>query len=96
MPRSIVRKIRDLIHRARAGGNFSAISDSNANALRWDRISYPLLLAMADDAAFPYIRRTDSFEYWDEMPPEDKIKDMRSYLEKVCDASPSARLDACH
>jgi hypothetical protein len=69
----------------RAGGNFSAISDSRPNALRWDRISYPLLMSMADDKAFPYIERTDSLEYWDEMPPENKIKDLASYLENVSD-----------
>lgn len=75
------KRINTRIHRA--GANFSAISGSTPNALHWDRISYPLLLQMADDPSFPYVKRTESFEYWDEMPAQEKIDSMASYLQDV-------------
>lgn len=38
---------------------------------------------MAADSSFPYVKDTESFEFWDEMPPQAKIDDMASYLQDV-------------
>ncbi|KAL3469078.1 hypothetical protein BJX99DRAFT_242092 [Aspergillus californicus] len=65
-----------------AGCNFSAISGTDANALRWDRLCYSHLLDLATerpDEAF--VRRTPSVEFWDDNIPHDKIKAMGEYLE---------------
>ncbi|KAF2100127.1 nucleotide-binding domain-containing protein [Rhizodiscina lignyota] len=64
-----------------AGADFSAVSGSDKNALRWDRQSYPILLAMADDPQQPFVQRAPSYVYWDEMPSEKKIESMAAYLE---------------
>ncbi|TDZ16742.1 D-amino-acid oxidase [Colletotrichum orbiculare MAFF 240422] len=65
-----------------AGANFSAISGSDKNALRWDRLGYSHLtqLAKADSRA-SFVKRTPSIEYWDEAVSKDKIASMSEYLE---------------
>nr|XP_036586356.1 d-amino acid oxidase [Colletotrichum truncatum]KAF6796763.1 d-amino acid oxidase [Colletotrichum truncatum] len=65
-----------------AGANFSAISGSDENALRWDRLGYRHLTQLATSAGQEsYIKRTPSVEYWDEAVSEDKIQSMSEYLE---------------
>lgn len=68
----------------RAGCNFSAISGTDVNALRWDRLGYAQLTQLqATDGKKAFINRTSSTEYWDEDVPSDKIKAMSEYLEDV-------------
>ncbi|OAA57625.1 NAD(P)-binding domain protein [Niveomyces insectorum RCEF 264] len=65
-----------------AGCNYSAISGEDPKALRWDRLGYRHLLALATErSAESYVQRTPSTEIWDEAVPEEKIKTMSSYLE---------------
>ncbi|KAF6814087.1 d-amino acid oxidase, partial [Colletotrichum musicola] len=65
-----------------AGANFSAISGSDENALRWDRLGYGHLTQLASTVAQEsFVKRTPSIEYWDEAVSEDKIKSMSEYLE---------------
>ncbi|KAF9873366.1 d-amino acid oxidase [Colletotrichum karsti] len=65
-----------------AGANFSAISGSDKNALRWDRLGYSHLTQLASSVGQEsFVRRTPSIEYWDEAVSEDKIKSMSEYLE---------------
>ncbi|KAF9892401.1 hypothetical protein FE257_001509 [Aspergillus nanangensis] len=50
-----------------AGCNFSAISGTDTNALKWDRLGYAHLKSLAfnqPDEAF--VKRTPSIELWDE------------------------------
>ncbi|KAJ5624101.1 D-amino-acid oxidase [Penicillium lagena] len=64
-----------------AGANFSAISSSNENALRWDKIGYKYLLRLAaQDGSKAFVQETPSTEYWDEMPSQAKLKSMADYL----------------
>ncbi|KAJ5889684.1 D-amino-acid oxidase [Penicillium tannophilum] len=64
-----------------AGANFSAISASDNNALRWDRLGYRHLLKLAaEDGANAFVQETPSTEYWDEMPSREKINSMAGYL----------------
>ncbi|KAA8642855.1 hypothetical protein EYZ11_009697 [Aspergillus tanneri] len=65
-----------------AGANFSGISGSNANALRWDRLGYSTMMELVDRGAeeAKYLSKTESIEYWDEMPSVDKIRSMTEYL----------------
>lgn len=68
----------------RAGANFSAISASDNNALRWDRLGYRHLLKLAaEDGANAFVQETPSTEYWDEMPSREKINSMAGYLKDV-------------
>lgn len=68
----------------RAGCNFSAISGSDANALRWDRLGYMHLCKLASEKPQETcVSRTPSIEFWDANVPEDKIKSMSEYLEDV-------------
>lgn len=68
----------------RAGCNFSAISGSDANALRWDRVGYSHLCKLASEAEEEaFVKRTPSIEMWDEEIPHEKIKHMSDYLEDV-------------
>lgn len=68
----------------RAGANFSAISASDKNALRWDRLGYRYLLDLAArDGVNSFVQETPSTEYWDEMPSREKIESMASYLKDV-------------
>jgi hypothetical protein len=68
----------------RAGCNFSAISGSDANALRWDRLGYAHLAKLATELSREsFVLRTESIEYWDENITHDKIKAMAEYLEDV-------------
>lgn len=74
--------------RYRAGANFSAISGSDENALRWDRLGYSHLTQLASTAGQEsFVKRTPSIEYWDEAVSEDKIKSMSEYLEDVSSLS---------
>jgi hypothetical protein len=68
----------------RAGCNFSAISGTDANALRWDRLGYAHLAKLASTSGGKaFVERTPSIEYWDEVVPHDKIEFMSGYLEDV-------------
>lgn len=70
--------------RGRAGCNFSAISGSDANALRWDALGYAHLMKLADHhGQEAFVQRTLSTEYWDDHIPHEKIKAMEGYLEDV-------------
>ncbi|KAL7933140.1 FAD dependent oxidoreductase [Trichoderma chlorosporum] len=65
-----------------AGCNFSGISGTDANALKWDRLGYSHLTKLASEHGDEaYIRRTDSIEYWDEHVPHEKIRAFSEYLE---------------
>jgi D-amino-acid oxidase len=75
---------RELTHRDRAGANFSAISGSDANALRWDRLGYGYMMKLAEEHGVEAcVSKTPSFEYWDEMPARTKIDSMAGYLTDV-------------
>ncbi|KAI1837713.1 hypothetical protein DTO006G1_4628 [Penicillium roqueforti] len=64
-----------------AGANFSAISASDPNALRWDKIGYMYLLDLAaKDGKNAFVKETPSVEYWDELPAHEKIDSMVEYL----------------
>ncbi|KAF4762911.1 hypothetical protein N7455_009918 [Penicillium solitum] len=64
-----------------AGANFSALSASDKNALRWDQLGYKHLLKLAaQDGINALVRETPSTEYWDEMPSRTKLDSMASYL----------------
>ncbi|OQE13998.1 hypothetical protein PENFLA_c041G07904 [Penicillium flavigenum] len=64
-----------------AGANFSALSASDKNALRWDQLGYKHLLKLAaQDGKKAFVRETPSTEYWDEMPSRTKLDSMASYL----------------
>ena len=69
---------------SRAGCNFSAISGTDENALKWDKLGYAHLTKLASqqpDESF--VQRTPSTELWDEKVPKDKIRHMSDYLEDV-------------
>lgn len=69
---------------SRAGANFSAVSASDKNALRWDQLGYKHLLKLsAQDGERAFVKETPSTEYWDEIPPRNKIDSMASYLKDV-------------
>ncbi|KAI9900976.1 hypothetical protein N3K66_005238 [Trichothecium roseum] len=66
-----------------AGCNFSAISGTDANALRWDKMGYAHLSRLAatpSSAAESFVESTPSTEYWDDAVPHDKIRHMSEYL----------------
>ncbi|CAM1509510.1 Fc.00g032490.m01.CDS01 [Cosmosporella sp. VM-42] len=72
-----------------AGCNFSALSGSDSNALRWDRQGYSHLCKLATQSTSEtFVQRTPSTELWDESVPHDKIKDMSEYLEDFRVLSP--------
>ncbi|KAL5361179.1 hypothetical protein BJX96DRAFT_185172 [Aspergillus floccosus] len=65
-----------------AGCNFSALSGSDANALRWDALGYAHLMKLADHhGQEAFVQRTPSTEYWDDHIPHEKIRTMEGYLE---------------
>ncbi|CAG9942591.1 unnamed protein product [Clonostachys rosea f. rosea IK726] len=65
-----------------AGCNFSAISGSDANALKWDRLGYTHLSKLASEKPeATHVQRTPSTELWDDDVPHEKIKAMSEYLE---------------
>ncbi|ETS77694.1 hypothetical protein PFICI_09756 [Pestalotiopsis fici W106-1] len=65
-----------------AGCNFSAISGTDANALRWDQLGYSHLTRLASEKSEEsFVKRTESTELWDEDVPHDKIQAMSQYLE---------------
>lgn len=64
-----------------AGCNFSAISGTDDNALRWDRIGYSHLSRLASQCPEEaFVQWTPSIELWDEDVPDDKIRHMSEYL----------------
>jgi D-amino-acid oxidase len=73
-----------LILVSRAGCNFSTISSSDKNALRWDRLGYEHLTRFASERPKEsYVEFTPSFEYWEDQAPTDKIADISKYLADV-------------
>ncbi|EON97384.1 putative d-amino acid protein [Phaeoacremonium minimum UCRPA7] len=65
-----------------AGCNFSAISGSSPNELKWDRLGYAHLTKLASEKPDEsFVKRTPSTELWDEEIPYDKIEAMGEYLE---------------
>ncbi|GAB1204269.1 hypothetical protein APSETT445_002919 [Aspergillus pseudonomiae] len=74
-----------------AGANFSGISGSDANALRWDRSGYLAMMRLIDTEAeeAKYLSKTESTEYWDQAPSQDKIISMTEYLHDLVIIPPS-------
>ncbi|KAF4452339.1 putative D-amino-acid oxidase [Fusarium austroafricanum] len=65
-----------------AGCNFSAISGTDANAIKWDRHGYAHLKKLAsEDPDKSFVKYTPSIEFWDDNVPHDKIKAMADYLD---------------
>lgn len=84
-----------ILTRSRAGANFSALSASDKNALRWDKLGYKHLLKLAtQDGMKAFVRETPSTEYWDEMPSRTKLDSMASYLKDVSRLPRSGDLSA--
>ncbi|KAF4967978.1 hypothetical protein FSARC_4539 [Fusarium sarcochroum] len=76
-----------------AGCNFSAISGTDANALKWDKAGYFHLSKLASERPEEsFVRRTPSTEYWDDNGPRDKIQAMSDYLEDYNSSSSSQTL----
>ena len=69
----------------RAGCNFSAISGTDANAIRWDKAGYKFLREIESTVGpeKSFVKRTPSTEMWDNVVPHDKITAMSEYLEDV-------------
>jgi hypothetical protein len=68
----------------RAGCNFSAISGTDANALKWDRDGYAHLTKLAEiDPVKSFVEYTPSTEFWEETVPHEKIQHMSGYLKDV-------------
>lgn len=77
------RRKLNLIH-LRAGCNFSAISGTDANAIKWDMHGYAHLRKLAsENPDKTFVKKTPSIEFWDDNVPHDKIKAMGNYLEDV-------------
>ncbi|KAE8140245.1 PTR2-domain-containing protein [Aspergillus pseudotamarii] len=74
-----------------AGANFSGISGNDANALRWDQSGYSAMMGLIDDGAeeAKYLSKTESTEYWDQAPSQDKINSMTEYLRDLVIIPPS-------
>ncbi|KAJ2965436.1 hypothetical protein NUW58_g10887 [Xylaria curta] len=73
---------RNTPHHGKAGCNFSAISGTDPNALKWDQAGYVHLSKLAAQSPEQsFVLRTPSVEYWDENIPHDKIQTMSEYLE---------------
>ncbi|KAE8383724.1 POT family-domain-containing protein [Aspergillus bertholletiae] len=74
-----------------AGANFSGISGGDANALRWDRSGYSMMMSLIDSEAeeAKYLSKTESTEYWDQTPSQDKIMSMSEYLRDLVILPPS-------
>lgn len=50
----------------------------------WDKAGYKRLMTLAaEHGREAAIIRTQSFEYWDQRPAEEKIKSLADYLEGV-------------
>ncbi|CAJ0550117.1 Ff.00g100470.m01.CDS01 [Fusarium sp. VM40] len=65
-----------------AGCNFSAISGTDANAIKWDMYGYAHLRKLAsENSDKSFVKKTPSIEFWDDNVPHDKIKAMGNYLE---------------
>lgn len=70
----------------RAGCNYSGVSGSSEDQLRWDRLGYSHLAKLvAEKGDEAYVVRTPSIEFWDEGIPGNKLDDIRDYLEDVSD-----------
>ncbi|KAJ4420835.1 D-aspartate oxidase [Gnomoniopsis sp. IMI 355080] len=64
-----------------AGCNFSAISGTDENALKWDRMGYSHLSRLASQCPEKaFVRWTPSIELWDEDVPAERIHHMSEYL----------------
>ncbi|KND86640.1 D-amino-acid oxidase [Tolypocladium ophioglossoides CBS 100239] len=73
-----------------AGSNFSGISGSDKNALRWDRMGYAHLAKLASERGEEaFVARAHSIEYWDANAPHEKIKAISEYLEDASDTCPA-------
>jgi hypothetical protein len=71
-------------YKSRAGANFSAISGSDTNALIWDKAGYQRLMKLTTtQGPAAAIRKTQSLEFWDEKPAEQKLESLADYLEDV-------------
>ncbi|KAL4784882.1 FAD dependent oxidoreductase [Aspergillus varians] len=68
-----------------AGANFSGISGNDPNALRWDKAGYQALMELVDQGSdeAKYISKTESIEYWDAQPANEKIQSVTEYLRDV-------------
>ncbi|KAG4417263.1 hypothetical protein IFR04_009633 [Cadophora malorum] len=68
-----------------AGGNFSAISGNDANALKWDKAGYLEMWKLVETQSpeAKYLAKTKSTEYFDKLPDQDKIKSMSTYLKDL-------------
>lgn len=82
----------------RAGANFSGISGSDPNALRWDRLGYSTMMDLIEKESeeAEYLQKTQSIEYWDEMPSEDKIQSIAEYLRDVMVSSSTILREYTH
>lgn len=79
-----------------AGANFAAISGSDANALRWDKLGYAYMMKLAEERGVEaYVTKTPSFEYWDELPSQTKIDSMAGYLQDFKVLSKSEMPEGC-
>lgn len=86
MVRSSSLKYEPLLNReSRAGANFSAISGSDPNALRWDKHGYSTMMKLietnADEAL--YLSKSRSTEYFDDIPSMEKVDSMKEFLQDV-------------
>lgn len=79
-----------ILTRSRAGCNFSAISGTDENALKWDKLGYAHLTKLASQQPEEsFVQRTPSTELWDEKVPKDKIRHMSDYLEDASHQPPA-------
>lgn len=70
----------------RAGCNYSGVSGSSEDQLRWDRLGYSHLAKLATEKSDEaYVVRTPSIEFWDEGISSKKLGHIRGYLEDVSD-----------
>ncbi|KAK0120666.1 hypothetical protein ONS96_010868 [Cadophora gregata f. sp. sojae] len=68
-----------------AGGNFSAISGNDVNALKWDKAGYLEMWKLVENESpeARFLAKTKSTEYFDKSPDADKIKSMSTYLKDL-------------
>ncbi|KAL6791472.1 FAD dependent oxidoreductase [Trichoderma sp. SZMC 28013] len=65
-----------------AGCNYSGVSGSSEDQLRWDRLGYSHLAKLAAEKSDEaYVVRTPSIEFWDEGISDIKLDNIRDYLE---------------
>lgn len=72
-----------------AGANFSLISGSDKNALRWDQLGYARLKKLFNTyGEASMIKPTSSTEYWDVKPSSDKINSIVDHVDDVSQQKP--------